>query len=84
MIMNTASVQTDLIRRVADILSIDPSAVDANAPLHTLGLDSMRMVELIVYIEKTFGVDLMGTGLKKEDVASVSALAATVNRLQNP
>lgn len=77
------TIQTDLTRQIAGILSVEPSSVDVDAPLHTLGLDSMRMVEIIVYIEKQFGVDLMGSGLKKEDVASVSALAATVSRLQN-
>ncbi len=82
--MKTETVQTDLIRRVADILSVQPETVDPQTPLHSLGLDSMRMVELIVYIEKTFGIDLMGSALKKEDVATVAALAATVNRLQNP
>lgn len=76
-------IQKELTGQMARMLNIEESAIDVEAPLHTLGLDSMRMVEMIVYIEQTFGIDLMGSGLKKEDVASVNALAATVNRLKN-
>jgi len=75
-------IQTELAQRIADILSVDSSAVDRETPLHVLGLDSMRMVEIIVYIEKEYGVDLMGAGLRREDVASIAALARTVERMQ--
>jgi acyl carrier protein len=76
----TTSIQQDLIQRIADILSEEPATIDPEAPLHTLGLDSMRMVEVIVFVEKRFGVDLMDSGLRREDVASVAALARTVER----
>ena len=72
-------IQTELARKIARILNIEPSSIDAEAPLHTLGLDSMRMVEIIVFIENEYGVDLMGSGLKREDVASVAALARSVD-----
>jgi len=75
-------IQTELIQQIADILSVEPSAVDVEAPLHTLGLDSMRMVEIIVFIENRYGIDLMGSGLKREDVASIAALARTVESKQ--
>ncbi len=82
--MTTNEIQTELTRRIADILSCDPAAMDVNAPLHTLGLDSMRMVEVIVFIESQYGIDLMGSGLRREDVASIAALARTVERVQQP
>lgn len=78
----TTTVKQDLTRRIADILSTEPAAIDTEAPLHTLGLDSMRMVEMIVFIENQYGVDLMGSGLRQEDVASISALARTVEKKQ--
>jgi len=71
-------IQTELVQRIADILSVEPASVDVEAPLHTLGVDSMRMVEMLVFIEKQYGVDLMAAGLKREDVASVAALARSV------
>lgn len=75
-------IEQELVNRIASILSADPAGVDVNAPLHTLGLDSMRMVEIIVFIEKQYGIDLMGSGLKPDDVSSVAALARTVERGQ--
>ncbi len=74
------TIQKELTQQIAGILSVEPAAVDIEAPLHTLGLDSMRMVEIIVFVETRYGVDLMGSGLKQEDVASISALARTVER----
>jgi len=77
-------IQQELIEKISGILSEEPSAVDIEAPLHTLGLDSMRMVEIIVFIETQYGVDLMGSGLKREEVASVAALARTVEKKITP
>jgi len=78
------TIQRELTQQIAGILSVEPATVDIEAPLHTLGLDSMRMVEIIVFIETRYGVDLMGSGLKREEVASIAALARTVERKQNP
>ena len=76
------SIQNELTKQVAGILSVEPNPVDVEAPLHTLGLDSMRMVEIIVFVETHYGVDLMGSGLKREEVASIAALARTVESRQ--
>lgn len=76
-------IETELMQQIADILSVEPAAVDTQAPLHTLGLDSMRMVEILVFIEKKYAVDLMAAGLSRDDVSSVAALARTVARKQN-
>lgn len=76
-------IQQELTRQIAGILSVEPDVVDVNAPLHSLGLDSMRMVEIIVFIETQYGIDLMSSGLKREDVASIAALARTVENRQN-
>ena len=78
------NIQQELTEQISGILSVEPAAVDVEAPLHTLGLDSMRMVEIIVFIETHYGVDLMGSGLKREEVASIAALARTVKSRQNP
>lgn len=78
------TIQKELTEQIAGILSVESATVDIEAPLHTLGLDSMRMVEIIVFIETHYGVDLMGSGLKQEDVSSVVAMARTVKRKQNP
>ncbi len=77
-------IQTGLAQRIADILSVETESVDVDAPLHTLGIDSMRMVEILVFIEKEYGVDLMGAGLRREDMESIAALARSVESKQTP
>jgi acyl carrier protein len=76
--MTDQSIQQQLAHRVADILSVNAAAVDVKAPLHTLGLDSMRLVEILVFVEKQFGIDLMDSNLTREDIHTIEALARTV------
>lgn len=78
--MMEQSVQQQLVSRVAGILGVEADAVDVTAPLHTLGLDSMRMVEMLVFIEQQFGTDLMDENLTREDLHTIEALARTVER----
>lgn len=47
-----------------------------DAPLHSLGIDSLGLVEIIVSIEKDFGVRLIEHNLSKEDFSSIRSLAA--------
>lgn len=76
--MTEQSVQQQLVSRVAGILSVDENIVDVSAPLHTLGLDSMRMVEMLVFVEQQFGIDLMDSNLTREDIHTIEALARTI------
>ncbi len=80
--MTMEKIRMELAARITDMLSIEVAEIDLKAPLHTLGLDSMRMVEMLVFVETQYGVDLMATGLQPEDIASVSALARTIDRKQ--
>ncbi len=78
------SVQEELIGLVADMLDIPRDTIDPEAPLHTLGLDSMRLVEIMVFIETRYGLDLMADNLKREEIATLSALAQTIGNKQKP
>lgn len=69
-------IEGKLIEAVASITGKDDISPDA--PLHEIGVDSLGFVELVVYVEKTFNVRLIEHNLKKEDFASISALAAFV------
>lgn len=70
-----------LIHELAAILSADPAAIEPDVPLHDIGLDSMGLVELLVMIEKTFNLNLMESGLSKEDFQTVRSLASYINKL---
>ena len=50
----------DTIARIKEMaakeFSIDPNAVDQNAPLDTLGVDSLSFIEFMFKIEEELGV----------------------------
>jgi acyl carrier protein len=60
---------------------LTPSTIADDAPLFDegLGLDSVDALELVVALEKEFGVRIQSHEVGKEAFASVSALAAFID-----
>ncbi len=60
---------------------VDPSKIADDSPLfgEGLGLDSVDALELVVALEKEFGVRIQNHEVGKEAFASISALAAFVD-----
>lgn len=69
-----------LIRETATILSIEPSGISPDAPLPSLGFDSLRFVELLVAIEANFDVNLIEMGIQPEDVRTLRTVAECIDR----
>jgi acyl carrier protein len=77
----------ETLARIKDLaakeFSIDPIGLDPNAPLDTLGVDSLSFIEFMFKVEEEFGVSVSDEELKgirtladlERHVAS--ALAAT-------
>ena len=80
MTSTTKQIEQKLIRQVANILSVDTEKIKPEAPLHTLGVDSLSFVELLVFIEKEFKIKLMESGLQTEDFKTISSLARRISR----
>ena len=78
--INVQTIEERLIREVAAMVSSDVSTITPDTPLHALGLDSLRFVELLVFIEKAFNRNLMELGLKREDFQTISSLASCIVR----
>lgn len=57
-----------------------PEAIGDNAPLfgEGLGLDSVDALEMVVVLEKEFGIRIQSHDVGKEAFASVTALAAFI------
>ena len=55
-----------------------PGKVTPQSTLASLGVDSLKLVSLILVIEQKFGVNLMKIGMKPQDMVSVQTLAAAV------
>ncbi|HPO13686.1 MAG TPA: acyl carrier protein [Candidatus Hydrogenedentes bacterium] len=79
--VNTKQIEEKLVQRVAAILSTDAVKVKPETPLHTLGMDSLGFVELLVFIEKEFKIKLMESGLEREDFKTIRALAQRISKV---
>ncbi len=71
-------IENILTQEIATILSVDPSTIIRDIPMHELGVDSLSFVELLVFIEKTFNIKLMESGLTREDFRTIRSLASSI------
>jgi len=75
---NLKKIENILAQQIAIILAVDPSKVIKDVPLHEMGIDSLSFVELLVFIEKTFNIKLMESGLTGEDFRTIRSLASSI------
>ena len=81
--MKTLSEIADMLRdEIADLVGASFAEIGADMPLHELGVDSLGLVELFVFIEKQFGIVLMESGITQEDLRTVATLSARIAREQ--
>ena len=61
---------------------VSPDDLDANAPLigGSLGIDSIDTLELLVLLEKEYGVTMPDVNVGRAAFASVSSLAAYIDK----
>jgi acyl carrier protein len=76
--MSVQDIEKVLIREVSLIMSLEASAIAPDAPLHTLKIDSLAFVELLVAIEKEFKLRLIDSGLTMEDLRTIHSLALRI------
>ena len=79
---STEEIEEILIREAANILSMDPATISANTPFHSLGMNSLAFVELLVVIEEMFDLRLMETDLRREDFQSAQSLALRIRTMK--
>ena len=79
---STEEIEEILIREVANILSMDPATISADTPFHSLGMNSLAFVELLVVIEEMLGLKLMETDLRREDFQSAQSLALRIRTMK--
>jgi acyl carrier protein len=62
----------------AELQPLKPGKITADSTLASIGVDSLKLVSLLLVIEQKFGVNLMKIGMKPKDMESVRTLAAAV------
>jgi len=72
-------VATELIKGISPILAKAGTRLTPDSSLADLGLDSFMLVEIFVMIEKKFGLKLLDSGIRKEDLETIKSLAAYVS-----
>lgn len=77
----------ELIIRFCNVEDVSPTDIRHDAPLigpdSPFGLDSLDAVEVVVAVQKTYGVRIGGETSAREVLESLSALADFI-RLQQP
>jgi acyl carrier protein len=78
----------ELARKLVETLGLDlaPESVDPAAPLigAGLGIDSIDTLELVVLVEKDYGVKIDNRAAGVEAFASLNALAAFIRQRRPP
>lgn len=78
--MTIQNIEDTLVQGIASILSKDKSSVAIDVPFHKLGIDSLGFVEILVFIEKTFNLQLIELGLNKKDFETIHSLASFISK----
>ena len=73
-------IEEKLIQGVASIANKDRAALAPDRPFHELGIDSLGFVEILVFIEKTFKLQLIASDLTKKDFETIHSLASYLSR----
>ena len=77
------TIETDLRNEIAALLGRDEGEVSADTSLESLGIDSIRLVEILIFIERQYGVRLMDAGLDRESLRSPASLARRVAEIED-
>ncbi len=78
--MTSKNIGNKLIQGIASITSRNESSIAVDTPFHKLGIDSLGFVEILVFIEKTFNLQLIESGLDKKDFETVHSLASFIHK----
>ncbi|MCK5843772.1 MAG: acyl carrier protein [Victivallales bacterium] len=58
--------------------SVEPTT---DSTLESLGVDSISLVKIFVFIEKKFGVAMVNSGVSREDIETLGKLADFIGSL---
>ena len=81
--MTIKNIKEKLIVQIALSIGEEPSNIQSDMLMHELGLDSLGLVELFVYIEKEFKIQLMESGISQEDIMKIDSLAESIYKVIN-
>jgi len=78
--MNVQDIEQKLVEGISVITNSDKSSIAADKAFHELGIDSLGFVEILVFIEKTFKLQLIASDLTKKDFETIRSLASYLSK----
>ncbi|CCK82004.1 MULTISPECIES: acyl carrier protein [Desulfobacula] len=76
-------IKEKLTEQIALSIGEEPSNIKSDMLMHELGLDSLGLVELFVFIEKEFKIQLMESGISQEDIQKIDSLSESISKAIN-
>jgi len=73
----TAEIERILLVEISGMFPENPD-ITVSTSIQTLGLDSLRLFELCVLIEKEFGLSLLDGPLTRDTLENIASLAAHI------
>lgn len=73
-------IESALAEGIASIISADKKTLALDQPFHDLGVDSLGFVEILVFIEKTFKLQLIQSDLTRKDFETTRSLASFIHK----
>jgi len=78
--MTAQEIEGTLLDGIASIASAEKASLAPDKPFHELGIDSLGFVEILVFIEKTFKLQLIQSDLTQKDFETVRSLASFIHK----
>jgi acyl carrier protein len=76
--MTVQDIEAKLVEGIATITGRAAAELAVDRPFHDLGIDSLGFVEILVFVEKNFNLQLIAADLTRKDFENVRALAAYI------
>ena len=76
--LSLQSIEERLCAEIQVLFSFEAGGIQPQTTLQSLGMDSLKLVSLLIAVESAFGINLMAAGLKREALQSVRSLAAAI------
>ncbi len=82
--LSLESIEKKLTSEIARISGKNEQDLDPDQSLYSNGVNSMGFMELLLSVEKNWGIHLLKAGIHASDVKSIRALAESIrNHLAN-
>lgn len=78
--MTIPEIEQLLIQGIASITNQEAAVITPDKPFHELGVDSLGFIEILVFIEKTFKLQLIASDLTRKDFETIRALASFISQ----